>query len=110
MTCARKIHAEVCTSCALRVISLSDETATIPTTICTKKNSTGAGTTTETHSIVAKCKKSAVLESKKTRVRIGTQAKGIRYTDISKRKTKHANPATISMIILKKSTIDILDR
>ena len=55
-----------------------EDTATMPTTIWIKKNSTGSGTTIEEMSIVVKCRKRAVLESKKTRVRMGTHAKGIR--------------------------------
>ena len=68
----------VCVSWARRVMSLSEETATMPTTIWMKKNSTGAGTMIDVMRMVVKCRNNAVRESKKTRVRIGTYAKGMR--------------------------------
>ena len=88
-------------------MSLNDETATIPTTTWMKKNSTGVGTTIDTISIVVKCKKSDVRESKKTRVMIGTHAKGIKYTDRPKRKARQARAMTMNMSRQKKSTVAI---
>jgi hypothetical protein len=71
-----------------------------------KKNSTGAGTTMEVMRMVVKCRKRAVRESKKTRVKMGTHAKGMIYTERLKRKARHASPMTINIWRQKKSTVE----
>jgi hypothetical protein len=86
-------------------MSLRDDTATIPTTIWMKKNSTGAGTTMDVIRMVVKCRKRAVRESKKTRVKIGTHAIGRIYTVRLNRSARHAKPMTINIWRQKKSIV-----
>ena len=64
-------------SCDRCDISFKLETTVIPTVICKSRNSNGAGAMNDVSKMVMMCAKSAVRESKKVRMMIGSKANGM---------------------------------